>query len=154
MELKGIVKELIPKMLNLPQDKLYELIEYKEKRGKDANAYFHVLSNKLARFYNLSDSQMKIKLNTEYGTIARKEDGSPIGAKYPKGTNPYDFYEYASWYKEEDNCDCYLFYKRTHLLNTKEMSQLINGVVQECKDVGIETLEDIKIRKLLEEWNK
>ena len=50
--------------------------------------------------------------------------------------------------------DKYLFYKQTHTLNTKEMSQLINGVVEECRERGIETKTQAEINSLLESWDK
>lgn len=132
--------------------------EYKEQRSKDANAYFHVLINKLARYFNLKDSEMKIKMNLQYGTIAKDSNGNSIGVKIPKGTDITQFYEYAKWFGEcEENgikFDKYLFYKQTHTLDTKEMSQLINGVVQECQDVGIETKSKAEIDSLLKEWDK
>lgn len=36
--------------------------------------------------------------------------------------------------------------------NTKQMSRLINNLVQDCRAIGVETEPDEKIRKLLEEW--
>jgi hypothetical protein len=79
---------------------------------------------------------MKIKMNLDYGTIARFEDGKVKGCKVPKETNMKEIYKYSKWYKEDtDGYDCYIFYKQTHTLDTKEMAQLINGVVQECQDV-------------------
>lgn len=133
-------------------------VEAKKHRGKrslDANAYFHLLVNELARHYNFSDEDMKIKMNLDYGTIARFEDGRIKGCKVPNGTDMREIYPYAKWYKSDENgYDCYIFYKQTHTLNTKEMSQLINGVVQECQDVGIETRPQNEINSLLESWDK
>ena len=132
-----------------------EAKKHREKRSNDANAYFHVLINKLARHFNISDDGMKIKMNLDYGTIARFEDGRIKGCKVPEGTNIKEFYKYAKWYKtDEEGNDCYIFYKETHTLNTKEMSQLIEGVVQECKDAGIETKPQAEIDSLLKEWDK
>ena len=131
-----------------------EAKKHREKRSNDANAYFHVLINKLARHFNISDDEMKIKMNLDYGTIARFEDGRIKGCKVPEGTNIKEFYKYAKWYKtDEEGNDCYIFYKETHTLNTKEMSQLIEGVVQECKDAGIETKPQVEIDSLLRSWD-
>lgn len=140
------------------EDKLnIELKKWYKKRSLDANAYFHVLVNELARHFNISDREMKIKMNLQYGTIAKGNDGNSIGVKIPRGTDITQFYDYAKWFGEcEDNgikFDKYLFYKQTHTLNTKEMSQLINGVVQECQDVGIETKSQQEIDSLLEQWH-
>lgn len=154
----GTIEEIIQYLFKQDKTKLYEVKEYKEKRSKDANAYFHVLVNKLARFYNIADKEMKIKMNLQYGTIAKDANENSIGIKIPQGTDITQFYDYAKWFGEcEDNAikfDKYLFYKQTHTLNTKEMSQLINGVVQECQDVGIETKSQAEINSLLESWGK
>lgn len=131
-----------------------ELKKYRQKRSLDANAYFHVLVNKLARHFNISDEDMKIKMNLDYGTIARFEDGRIKGCKVPKETNMKEIYRYSKWYKEDEEYDCYIFYKETHTLNSKEMAQLINGVVQECEDAGIETKTPAEINSLLESWGK
>lgn len=126
-----------------------------KKRSKDANAYFHVLVNELARYYNIADTDMKIKMNLDYGTIARFEDGRIKGCKVPDGTDMKEIYQYAKWYKlDENGDDCYIFYKETHTLNTKEMAQLINGVIQECENAGIETKSKAEINALLESWGK
>ena len=150
----GTANKLITYLIEQTKDKQFELKEYKEKRSNDANAYFHVLVNKLARHLNISDEDMKIKMNLDYGTIARFEDGRIKGCKVPKETNMEEIYKYSKWYKEEGDYDCYIFYKETHTLNTTEMSQLINGVIQECKDNEIEVRPEAEIKAMLERWDK
>ena len=149
----GTSNKLITYLIEQAKDKKFELKEYKEKRSKDANAYFHVLVNQLARHFNIRDDEMKIEMNLSYGTVARFEDGRIKGCKVPEGTNMREIYEYSKWYKQdEEGNDCYIFYKRTHELDTKEMSQLINGVVQECENAGIETRPKEEIESLLRSW--
>lgn len=126
--------------------------KYKEKRSLNANAYFHSLVNQLGRYFNISDEEMKIKMNLLYGTIAKDNEGKILGAKVPKGMKISNYYPYAKWYKDDGSFSCYLFYKRTHELNTLEFSQLLNGVVQECKDVGIQTLDDMEIQRLIDNY--
>ena len=150
----GTANKLITYLIEQTKDKQFELKEFKEKRSNDANAYFHVLVNKLARHLNISDEDMKIKMNLDYGTIARFDDGRIKGCKVPKETNMKEIYRYSKWYKEEGDYDCYIFYKETHTLNTTEMSQLINGVIQECKDNEIEVRPEAEIKAMLERWEK
>lgn len=151
----GTQKQAINWLLEHDKDKKYEVKEVKKQRSNNANAYFHALVNKLARYYTISDTDMKIKMNLDYGTIARFEDGRIKGCKVPKGTNMKEIYKYSKWYKSDENeDDCYIFYKETHTLNTKEMAQLINGVIQECEDVGIETKPQNEIESLLRSWDK
>lgn len=138
-------------------DKLsVEASKYREKRSLDANAYFHVLVNKLARHYNMSDTDMKIKMNLDYGTVALNLDGTKVAIKVPKGTNIQQFYPYCKWFgecEEGELCfDKFLMYKQTHTLNTKEMAKLIDGVVQECKDVGIEVATPAELESMKRSW--
>lgn len=37
--------------------------------------------------------------------------------------------------------------------NTAQMSQLIDNITQECHQLGIETLDDMRMRTLIESWN-
>lgn len=130
-----------------------ELSKHVEKRESRPNAYFHVLINKLARHYDIPDEEMKIKMNLQYGTIATDKNEKVIGCKLPKGTDIKMFYPYARWYKEDkDGCDCYLFYKRTSSLNKIEFSKLLNGVVMECKDVGIKTIDEIELENMIDSY--
>ena len=128
-------------LINRDNDKEYELQEHKKSRSLNANAYFHVLCNELAKKLGKS-------------TIARAEDGKKMGCMIPKYVNIRDFYEYAYCYKEDEQYSYYLFYKRTSELNSLEFSKLLNGTVEECKEQGIETLDDKEINKLLEEMDK
>ena len=129
------------------------VVKYREKRSLDANACFHALINELAGHFNMSEDEMKIRMNLQYGTIDRDKTNKIMGAKVPKGTEMKSFYPYSKWYKEEDGFDCYLFYKRTRNLNTLEFSRLLDGVIQECKEVGIPTPDDIEFKRLIDEYD-
>ncbi len=150
----GKPREIATILFSLDQDKDYEIKEHKRNRGLQANKYFHELVNQLAKYNNISNEEMKIKMNVSYGTLARNKDGSISGAKVPKGTDMTKFYDYAKWYKSEGNYDCYLFYERTSCLNSKDFADLIKGVEQECKQVGIPTLDDLEFEKMMKEYEK
>lgn len=157
--ISGTPKELAPNLFLLDQNKIYEIKEYKPLRGLKANAYFHKLINELARYnrsigFAISDEELKVNINLSYGTLATDENGKVMGVKVPKNSDITQFYEYAKKYKEEDNCDCYLFYKRTHELNSSEFTQLIRGLEVECKSVGIKTIDDIEFEKMMEEYER
>lgn len=133
-----------------------EAKKYRKQRSLDANAYFHVLVNKLARKIGMSDQEMKVKLNLEYGTVARNKDGTIRAVKVPYGTDLFELYPYWKKFGEciENNMtwEKFMAYKPTHELDTKEMAQLIDGVVSECKEQGIETLPEDELKSLLGEW--
>lgn len=135
-----------------------EAKKYRNQRSLDANAYFHVLVNKLARATKMSDSEMKVRMNLEYGSIARNLDNTKVGIKVPYGTNVEQFYPYCKKFGEciENNMtfEKYLLYKQTHELDTKEMSDLIQGVEDECRRLGIETKSKEEVESMLKEWGK
>lgn len=132
-----------------------ELNEWKKKRTLDANAYFHVLIQALANHYGTSMEEMKAIENLKYGTVARNVDGTKVGIKVPYGTDITQFYPYARKFGEcienDITFEKYLLYKETHNLDTKEMATLIDGVIQDCKEAGIETKLDVEIESLFKE---
>lgn len=46
----------------------------------------------------------------------------------------------------------YLVMRGSHTYDTKEMSVLIDGTVQEAKQLGIETLPPDELRRMKEQW--
>lgn len=155
----GNPKELAMYLFNLDQFKIYEIKEYKPIRGIQANKYFHKLINELARYnrnsgYAISDEEMKIHINISYGTLATDKNGKIAGAIVPKNFDMGSYYPYAKLYKTDEDKDYYLFYKRTHELDSKEFTQLIRGLERECKDVGISTLDDLEFERMMKEYEK
>lgn len=159
MIIKGKPRELSTLLFTLDQDKEYELKEYKPLRETQANKYFHKLVNELAKYnrgigFAISDEEMKIEVNVQYGTIATDVNGNISGAMVPSGTDMKRFYPYAKKYKSDNKYDYYIFYKRTHELNTQEFTQLIRGIEILCKNVGIKTLDDLEFERMMREYEK
>jgi len=117
--------------------------KWRAKRSKDANAYFHVLVNAIAEATGQSDDDVKRELVVRYGTIARDESGSYVGFKLPSGVDADRIYPYTRMYKtvEENGREfkCYLLYKHSSDMDTKEMSRLIEGAISEAKELNIDT---------------
>lgn len=117
--------------------------KWRRKRSLDANAYFHVLVNEIAMAKGLSDDEVKRDLVVDYGTVARDDDGMVVGFKLPASVSVDDIYPYTKLYKRvEENgrlFNCYLVYKRSSWMDTKEMSHLIDGAVAEARELGIDT---------------
>ena len=130
--------------------------KFRNKRSLDANAYFHVLVNEIAKKLRISDDEAKKLLVRRYGTLAKDEDGNYLGAVLPASADPEAFYPYYRSYKtvfvNGKECTCYLFYKRTRELDTAEMSHLINRTVDEAQALGIQTRPQEEIDSLLSSW--
>lgn len=134
-----------------------EIKKWREPRSKDANAYFHALVNKIAEAQSLGDDEVKRSLVVEYGALAKDEDGNTLGAMLPVSANIDDFYPYTRLYKsmalDGKEYHCYLFYKRTRTLDSKEMARLIDGAIYVAKSLGIDTDTPEQIARYKEEWN-
>ena len=124
---------------------------YVRGRSLDANAYFHVLVGKIAEVMRMGADEIKVKMNLEYGT---QHEQTVI---LPEPNKICAFWKYA---KEIDNWTGkdgkeytqYLIYKDTSSLNSSEMARLIEGVVYEAKELGIETLTPSELAKLNDNW--
>ena len=89
----------------------------------------------------------------KYGTIAEK-DGVPVTITIPKTVNVQDYYRYARWIEGDDYTDTYLLYKQTHTLDGSEFSRLISGTVEDCAELGIETLPPAELEAMYAQADK
>lgn len=130
-----------------------EIKRHHERRSLDANAYFHVLVDKIAKALKRSVYDIKTQMNLEYGTYAKDESNNKVaGFKALKDIPIGKYCRYANPIGEvvEDGKVFikYLIRKDTHELDNKEMAQLIDGVIQEANDLGIETLTPSQLATL------
>lgn len=135
-----------------------EIKKHRNKRSRSANAYFHVLVNKIAAETGESDDLVKERLVVAYGTVARDKDGCTVGFKLPVSVDVHDLYKYTRCFdvREEDGkwFNCYLVYKETSKMDTKEFSHLIDGAIDEAKALGIETDTPEQLARYKEEWSR
>ena len=124
-----------------------EVKEHKEKRSLSANAYFHTLCHKMAAVLGTDWESVKKHLVLSYGTPAER-DSVPVVIRLPKGVSLETFYPYGNWVYGDSEIDEYELLKETHTMNTKEFSVLLDGTIQECKELGIETLSESEIRRM------
>lgn len=141
IELDGDFREAFDKLKG--EDIEATIRKWRAKRSKDANAYFHVLVNAIAEARGVGDTQVKRELVVEFGAIAKDEDGNKIGFKLPACVNVDFIYPYTRMYKTvEENgrlYKCYLVYKHSSEMDTKEMSRLIEGAIETATELGIDT---------------
>lgn len=135
-----------------------EAKKHRERRSLDANAYFHVLVAKIAAALGLGNDEVKRRMNMEYGTWMKDDDGKPVGLKLPEGVKPESVYPYLRRFDRRSEggkwFNCYLLYKRTHELDTREMSRLIDGTVKEAEELGIETATPQEIALMMQRYEE
>jgi len=149
-------RESLSSIEELKEDKLsIEIKKYKNKRSLDANAYMWVLISKLEEKLNISKDIIykdAIRNIGVYEVIPVKNEAVErfIEAWTKNG---------LGWVCEttKSKLEGYtniLAYYGSSAYNTAEMSRLIDFVVQECKQLNIETMTPEQLNILKEEWGK
>ena len=130
------------------------LTKWSEKRSLNANAYFHVLVGKIADEIKAPKPYVKNILIGRYGQMEMIE-GQPVFFKtnLPDSVmlNREDIHCMPT--KREDKATYYKVYRGTHTYTQDEMKVLIDGTVQEAKDLGIETATPDELKEMLGAWN-
>lgn len=140
----GTSKDLIKWLLEQDEEKKFEVQECKGKRSLSQNSYCWLLINKIANILRLSKEEIYLQMLEDYG--------QSILIPVKKGEKPNGYFKY---YKYETSsilngkeADWYKIYKGSSEFDSKEMTILIDGIIQECKQLGIETLTPDEIAKL------
>lgn len=131
------------------------LVKWRDRRSKDANAYFHVLADKLADAMRMSKPKMKNYLLFRYGQRARDKDGNLVVIK--TNANEDQLVERSDlhcWYLKDadDGTPMYVLLEHSRFYDTRQMSILIDGVVDECKGQGIETMTPDELAEIKTKW--
>lgn len=144
----GKVKDIIDWLWEQDKDNIYEIKEYKKKRSLNSNAYLWLLCTKIAEIMNLSKEEVYVKMLEDYGVS--------ILVPLTTETNPEKYFKYYSYFEKGKlngkECDWYKVFKGSSEYDTKEMSHLLNGVVEEAKNLGIVTLDELEIQEMLDRW--
>lgn len=97
----------------------------------------------------MSKEECHAEMIFRYGQLMLDENEMPITMSVLKGVKVTDFYPYAkeigTGTVKGKEFTHYRIYRGSHTYDTKEMSIFISGIVEECKEQGIDTdLPEIK----------
>lgn len=133
-----------------------EAKEHKEKRSLDANAYCWCLIGKLANKLNIKPIEVyreHIKDTAVYEIVPVKDEAIDRFTRSWESNGLGWQVVNIGESKFRGFHNLQIFYGSSSY-NTKEMSQLINNIVEDCKLQGIETKSPEEIKSLLESWEK
>ena len=159
----GNTQQVLMWLFDMDKEAVWDIEPHKDRKGRslNANSYFHVLVQKLAQAQQPPVSLAKCK-NMMIAAYGQPEyiDGQQavIKSNVPQEKMQEIEYLHTALVKisEENGTECYFYriYRGTHTYNTIEMQKLIEGVVQECKDAGIETATPAEVQKMIEVWGQ
>ena len=146
--MNGLFKKdkLLIEVSNLDNEKLYvvKIDEYNEKRTKTMNSYYWVLVTKLANVLRISKDELHEQLIKRY---SQRDYISLLAHINP--SDYFKYYDYQNTYKQNGNTfKSYLIYVRSSDMDKREFSILLDGLISECKEVGIETMTPDQIAQL------
>lgn len=146
----GKIDKFLPLIFRLDKDTVYDvkIDKHREKRSLNANAYLWKLVTEIGNVLNKSKEEVYLQMLIDYGQSEMVSILSEIDVK-----GYFKYYKLAGTSllngKEFNH---YKIYKGSSEYDTKEMSILLNGVVQEAKNLGIKTKDDIELERLIKEW--
>jgi len=132
----------------LGEEVVIDIEKLRGKRSLNANNYFWSLCSKIAKKLGIKLETAYIMQLTSYGVFSDVEV-----VKEALGILQASF-RYVEVLEENDtHCYARCWLGSSHF-DTKQMSDLINGAINDCNDLGIETWSREEIEMLLQNWRK
>ncbi len=140
----GTPEEISRYLWQLDKEKKYKLEEYKEKRTLNSNSYCWMLIGKIADVLRTSKDEIYLMMLKRYGQSELISVLSNINIE-----GYFKYYDIAGTSMlNNKEFTHYKVFKGSSEYDTREMSILIDGVVQEAKELGIETLTPDELAQL------
>ena len=148
----GKITKFLQEIFNLDKNTIYDvkINKHREKRSLNANAYLWELCTQIGNILRKSKEEVYLDMLVDYGQSIMVSVLSDIKLN--------GFYKY---YKEAGKSILngkefthYKIYKGSSEYNTKEMSILLDGIVQEARQLGIRTKENEELEKMIDKWKK
>lgn len=154
----GTAKELVFQLARVDDDKVYDVVEHKEKRSLNSNGYYWLLLTKVADKLRISKSRLHNDMIRHYGQRMTVDD-KPVIVYIPdtedsentamesdtvhlkqtsKVLQGNDGITYRAW----------VMMRGSSTYTVSEMSVLVSGIVQEAKQLGIETLTPAELEQM------
>jgi hypothetical protein len=126
-----------------------EIVVKKKKRSKNANSYFWELLTQLCQELNLdliSEYKKRVK---ELGICQTFELDTKNVPTFVHLWEDKGIAFFTEKVEEIGNKTILNAYYGSSSYNSKQMSKLIDNLVQDCKEVGIQTLDELEIQELI-----
>lgn len=135
-----------------------EITTRRNKRSLNANAYFHVLLGKIAEKLKISKQRAKNLLLAKYGQREILDDG-PLMISVIESVDMMereDIHCVSVGHGKVNGKDFthWAIIRPSHEYDTKEMAELIDGTIEDAKELGIETLSPAELERMKAAWQR
>lgn len=146
----GKPRQLIDFLLDQDKDKMFEVKAYHPKRSLNSNSYCWALCNEIANVLRTSKDEVYQEMLKRYGqseviSVLSHIDISKV-VKY--------YEEIGTAHLQGKDFTHYRVFIGSSEYDSKDMSILIDGIISEAKELGIETLPNTAIERMKEQWGE
>ena len=128
----------------------YEIKQKRKKRSNDANALCWAICTEIANVLRTDKESIYVDMLKKYGQ-------SDIWASGPE-VNPAHHFKYYDFFGKRTvqgkEVNFYVVYRGSSEYDTREMSILIDGIIDEAKALDIEVISEREKSLLLDAWGK
>lgn len=149
------IDALAEKINALNADKLtLRVSKFRKKRSLDANAYMWVLCGKLADKLGITKDEVYRSYIKDIGVFRMVEiDEKAVDTLvHSWGLHGTGWVAEKVDHSVHDGFTVMILYYGSSTYNTKQMSRLIDSIVEDCKEQGIETLTPNELEALKGAW--
>lgn len=144
----GEAREVIQWLMDQDKGKVYEIKEHRKRRSLNANAYAWALIGKIADAMRTSKDDVYLLMLKRYGQSNMVSVVSSIDV-----SRFFKYYEEAGRTRlQGKDFTHYRVFIGSSEYDSREMAVLIDGIVDEAKALGIETLPPDEIAHLKVMW--
>lgn len=147
-----------------PLEKLWDIKEHKAKRSLNQNSYYWALLAKVAEKSSISRNRCHNEMLASYGQDEYVDDRLvyvtiPDNEKAEREAMEAETYHLRPTSSVMDGNDGTLYrvwvmLRGSHTYNTAEMRRLLEGMIDEAKQLGIETLPEEELEMLYAQANQ
>ena len=150
----GTAKQIIQWLLNQPQDILFEIKEHKEKRSLNANnLMWHCLDQIAKAMIPPQDKWdvylMMLKRYGKFTYICVKPNVVDAMKKQWRESEVIGHVDING----QDSVQM-LCYFGSHTYDSKEFAVLLDGIISEMQEMGLQTPRERELERALERWEK
>lgn len=134
----------------MSKDLRLRAVIWRENKTLTQNGYYWKLLELMAQELGSTKEEIHEEILRDYGTIDCDENGTPITIKQPRFQDPKRLPGHWKFMYESKDGESNVFVqiKGVSDCNTKEMSVLLDGAIQEAKELGVETLPPKEVERL------
>lgn len=132
-----------------------KVVKYRQKRSLDANAYCWAIMTKIANHPEVKSSKEEIyeEMLQKYGFLYKDDEGY-ITMTVRADVDIRKVQGHWKFYKSNGKFASYLMIKGSSEYNTAEMAHFIDMVVQEAKELDIETATPDELARMKAAWGE